>query len=468
MNSLRWRIAIVYAALFVAAIAIAALAISLAFRSILLNQAQARASLVAIEIRRTVAPFGLLSVGSDQAISAFVASQANLEHWSSATTIVQIDNPQGQPIGKSTNTGSFFFPPDRTLTAKTPTKTYVDKDLLVYDEAIVENGRTIAIAHVGERLDAMRQALAGARNILVIASLGAIVLVVIASILIASVVLNPVERLTAAMEEIGSERLDRRIGWSGRKDELGRLAAAFDRMLDRLQAAFARERQFISDASHELKTPLTVINANAQMLRRWADQNDRIRLESLDAIIDESAGLAGMVSGMLLLAKADTGEEIPKEPLDVNAVARDATELARPKAEGKGLSLSFEPSPDGAIVYGSQGLLRQLFGNLIDNAIKFTDSGEVDVRVYGHDDTVVGEVADTGSGIDDEALGHVFDRFYRTDKSRTRAIEGTGLGLAIVRSIARVHGGSVAAAKRPEGGSVFTVRLPRETLNESQ
>jgi heavy metal sensor kinase len=468
VNSLKWRIALLYAGLFVAAIVVAAVAISMVFRSILLNQAETRCTLIATEIRRTVAPFGLLSIGSDQAIAAFIASQANLEHWSSATTLVQIDNPAGQPIGKSSNTGSFFFPPDHTLTAKSPTKTYLLSDLLVYDEALAENGKIIAIAHVGERLDAMRQALASARDILVIVTLGVVVLIVIASILIASVVLNPVQRLTEAMEQIGSEQLDRRLDWGGRKDELGRLAAAFDRMLDRLQAAFARERQFISDASHELKTPLTVINANAQMLRRWADRDDRIRSESLNAIIEESSGLAGMVNGMLLLAKADSGEQIPKEPLDVNSVAREATELARPKAEGKGLTLKFEPSADGAIVYGSQGLLRQLFGNLIDNAIKFTDSGKVDVRVYGEEDTVVGEVSDTGTGIDDASLARVFDRFYRTDKSRTRAIEGTGLGLAIVRSIARVHGGSVGAAKRPEGGSTFTVRLPRETLNQSQ
>ncbi|MGH7683001.1 MAG: sensor histidine kinase, partial [Vulcanimicrobiaceae bacterium] len=332
----------------------------------------------------------------------------------------------------------------------------------VYDEALVQKGEVIGVAHVGERLDAVRQALRGARNIVIVVTLGAIVLVVLASIGIASLVLDPVKRLTATMEVIGSEQLSRRIGWSNRRDELGRLAAAFDRMLDRLQAAFARERQFISDASHELKTPLTVINANAQMLRRWADRDERIRRESLEAIIDESSGLAGMVSGMLLLAKADSGEQIPKEPIDLNAVARDATESARMKAEQKGLRLSFVPGSDGAIVYGSDALLHQLFTNLIDNAIKFTDRGGVDVAIQTSGDDVIAEVRDSGVGIDDESLSRVFDRFYRTDKSRTRAVEGTGLGLAIVRSIARVHGGTVAAGKRPEGGSVFTVSLPRE------
>jgi two-component system sensor histidine kinase ArlS len=462
LSSLKWRIAVAYGALFVVVLAIAALAMSLALRSILIQQSELRARTVATQIKRTVSPFGLSSLASDQAIASLIATQTNLEAWSSATTLVQIDNAKGEPIGKSTNTGSFLFPPDKSLTPKNPVKTYFLDDLLVYDEALVESGKVIAVAHVGERLDAVHQALVGARNIVIVVTLAAIVLVVLASILIASRVIDPVKRLTDAMEEIGSEQLDRRIGWSDRKDELGRLAAAFDRMLDRLQAAFARERQFISDASHELKTPLTVINANAQMLRRWADRDERIRRESLEAIIDESAGLAGMVSGMLLLAKADSGEQIPKEPLDLGAIAREATEAAQMKADQKGLNLSFNESANGAIVYGSDSLLRQLFGNLIDNAIKFTDRGSVDVAVRTGDDQVIGEVRDTGVGIDDESLARVFDRFYRTDKSRNRAIEGTGLGLAIVRSIARVHGGTVSASRRPGGGSVFTVRLPRE------
>jgi signal transduction histidine kinase len=335
------------------------------------------------------------------------------------------------------------------------------ENLVVYDEALVERGHIVAVAHIGERLDAVRQALTGARNILEIVTAAAAVLVVLISIAIASLVLDPVKRLTDAMEEIGSEQLGRRIGWSTRTDELGRLAAAFDRMLDRLQAAFARERQFISDASHELKTPLTVINANAQMLKRWADRDERIRRESLDAIIDESSGLAGMVNGMLLLAKADSGEQIPKEPLDLSGLARDVVDSARSRAEQKGLSLSLTPAA-GAIVYGSESLLRQLLSNLVDNAIKFTERGSVELVLSTTPDTVIAEVRDTGVGIDDESLARVFDRFYRTDKSRTRAIEGTGLGLAIVRSIARVHGGGVSAARRDGGGSVFTVRLPRE------
>ncbi|MBV8602916.1 MAG: HAMP domain-containing protein [Candidatus Eremiobacteraeota bacterium] len=433
----------------------------------MLNQAELHARVVARQIQRTLAPFGLFPAGSDQAIVEVIANQSNLESWSSPTTLVQIDNAEGQPIGKSTNTGSYFFPPDTSLTPQRPTKTTVADNILIFDEALVENGRVVAVAHVGERLDAMQQVLTGARDILLVVTIFALVVVVFASIAIASLVLDPVERLTEAMEEIGSEQLDRRVRWTSRSDELGRLAAAFDRMLDRLQDAFARERQFISDASHELKTPLTVINANAQMLRRWAERDDRIRADSIKAIIDESAGLAAMVNGMLLLAKADSGEQIPKEPVDLSAVAREAVDFLRDKAHQKGIALEIEAVP-GAFVYGSGGLLRQLFTNLIDNAIKFTERGGVFVRVRSEDVTVIGEVADTGVGIDDEALARVFDRFYRADKSRTRAVEGTGLGLAIVRSIARVHGGTVGAARGAAGGSVFWVRLPKEEHIESQ
>ena len=227
-----------------------------------------------------------------------------------------------------------------------------------------------------------------------------------------------------------------------------------------MQEAFARERQFISDASHELKTPLTVINANAQMLQRWGDRDETIRRESLAAIAAESAQLAAMVSGMLLLAKAESGDDIPKSELDLGPLARDVVAHAHERAAGKGVVLAGTGIEDDAVVVGDTGLLRQLIGNLVDNAIKFTDVGSVDVAVHRNRETVVVTVADTGVGIDPEQAERLFDRFFRSDASHTRSIEGTGLGLAIVRSIARVHGGRATAAARPEGGSVFSVVLP--------
>jgi len=173
------------------------------------------------------------------------------------------------------------------------------------------------------------------------------------------------------------------------------------------------------------------------------------------------------VNGMLLLAKAESGEDLPREPVALESVVGEAVAATRPRASEKGLELAYVPSAeaDTVSVLGDAALLRQLVTNLIDNAIKFTQHGRIDVTLNADaaQARAMIAVADTGSGIDERSLGRIFDRFYRTDASRDRAVPGTGLGLAIVRSIARVHGGTVSAARRPGGGTEFRVSLPMLT-----
>jgi signal transduction histidine kinase len=321
------------------------------------------------------------------------------------------------------------------------------------------------IVKVGESLNIYYQILNQVRELLAIMGVVAALLVGVMSYALSASALEPIDRLIGAMREIRSDQLDRRVGWTERLDELGQLARTFDAMLDRLEEGFARERRFISDASHELKTPLTIIHSNAQMLERWADEDVNIRRESLRAIRDESAALSRIVNGMLLLAKAESGDGLPREPVALDAVVAEAVKSAKSRADEKGLALGYrsQTTPGEPVVYGDPNLLRQLIGNLIDNAIKFTDRGRIDVRLAATGGHATVEVADTGIGIENEALGRVFDRFYRTDKSRNRAVPGTGLGLAIVRSIARIHDGSVEAGANPEGGTVFKVTLPTLT-----
>jgi signal transduction histidine kinase len=199
------------------------------------------------------------------------------------------------------------------------------------------------------------------------------------------------------------------------------------------------------------------------MLLRWADQDPTIRRESLDTIVRESADLAGMVNGMLTLAKADRGDEIPKEPLSLAQIVSEVTQNAMPRAAEKQIELRFSHSGT-PIVYGDANLLRQLVGNLIDNALKFSEGGRVDVGVGNDAQSAWIEVSDTGPGIPEAELSHVFGRFYRSDKARSRSVPGTGLGLAIVRSIARVHGGKATAGNAPGGGARFRVLLPRIQL----
>jgi signal transduction histidine kinase len=166
---------------------------------------------------------------------------------------------------------------------------------------------------------------------------------------------------------------------------------------------------------------------------------------------------------MLTLAKADRGDAMPKEPVALAQVASEVARHALPRAQEKHLDLTFAHDATPT-VYGDPGLLRQLVSNLVDNALKFTERGHVDVRVGGDAHRAWVEVADTGPGIPDAELGQVFERFYRADKARSRTVPGTGLGLAIVRSIARVHGGEVTAGSTPGGGASFRVVFPRMEL----
>jgi signal transduction histidine kinase len=453
--------------LIIIVIAFGAVAIDFAFRSLLIDQTTLSITQTAEQIERSAvaAPSFAFTEGP---LLLILSDRATLDRWASANEYVQIDTLQGQVVGKSSNLGELTFPPlhghgvERRI-GMLPVHGEQPGSMLVVDQVLTDaDGRAIAVAHVGARLDNVDALTARARTILLGVTLGAMLVILITSFFIAATAIDPIQKLTAAIAEIGSDRLDLRLRWS-RRDEVGRLAQAFDAMLDRLQSAFARERQFISDASHELRTPLTVINANAQLLQRWGDRDPAVRTQSLEAIAEESARLAGMVSGMLTLAKAESGDSIPKEPLVLERLIDDVAAHARERAAAKGLALDVRRA-DGAstIVVGDAGLLRQLVGNLLDNAIKFTESGGIEATIRRNGSRAIIEVADSGMGIEAASADHLFDRFFRGDPSHARTVEGTGLGLAIVRSIARIHGGTVAAQPRPEGGSLFTVTLPAE------
>lgn len=400
----------------------------------------------------------------------FYFNRSNLEQFEGPNTFIQVDNAAGYPLSKSDNLGGATIPPNDAVDAKSETA-YRNVDIAVdpaagprpylVEDRFVSQGNNAAVIHVAQPLDTLYHVFEQAQKAIVLTLAAAAIAVVLLSILLAAQATTPIDELSSAMREINFDRLSLRLRRPPRNDEVGRLAAAFNDLLARLEEAFARERRFISDASHELKTPLTSINANAQMLLRWGDREPEIRRESLETIAADSASLAAMVNGMLTLAKADRGDDVPKEPVSLAQIASEAVRGSAGRAAEKHLALTFEHEATPT-VFGDPGLLRQLVGNLVDNAIKFTESGSVDVRVGLDGDRAWLEVADTGPGIPDEELPRVFDRFYRTDKARSRSgVPGTGLGLAIVRSIARVHDGEVTAGRSPSGGALFRVVFPR-------
>jgi two-component system OmpR family sensor kinase len=404
-------------------------------------------------------PLGLQE-GSTSPLLVLLNSD-NLTYWSSPDTSIEIDNLSGNPLVKTANLGSERIAPAH-VDAAHPIA-YVnarvrDEPALVEDHFARIGGIEVVI-QVAQSLAIVEESASQARRTVAVVLAIAIGAVVILSFALAAQAINPINALSRAMRDIGYERLDRRLNWP-RGDEIGALAKSFDDLLSRLEAAFARERRFIADASHELRTPLTSINANAQMLLRWGERDERVRREALETIVRESSSLGEMVDGMLALARADRGEAIPRERVSLAGQAREVVNDAVQRARAKNIDLGLVAPDRPVYVEADANLLRQMISNLVDNAIKFTPRGSVEVAVGAEGTAAWIEVRDSGPGIPKEDLERIFERFYRADHSRTRSISGTGLGLAITRAIARVHGGEVHAARRPEGGSVFRVSLP--------
>jgi two-component system, OmpR family, sensor histidine kinase CiaH len=222
-----------------------------------------------------------------------------------------------------------------------------------------------------------------------------------------------------------------------------------------VQEAFERQHVFVADASHELRTPLAVIRANAEFL-----QERQPASEEAAEIVSETDRLSSLVDSLLAVARGDQNGAVVYDELDLGAVVEGSAASMRSLAAERGIVLDVSATPE-LRVRGSREQLRQLVVILVDNALRYTTSGgHVEVDVARRDGSAVVAVSDTGIGIPPEALGQVFERFYRADEARTRDSGGAGLGLAIARKLVDEHGGRIAAASTPGEGSTFTVTLP--------
>ncbi|MBI5947373.1 MAG: HAMP domain-containing histidine kinase [Chloroflexi bacterium] len=232
------------------------------------------------------------------------------------------------------------------------------------------------------------------------------------------------------------------------------------RALKPIQASLESQRRFVSDASHELRTPIAVVQANNELLIRHPEQTVEQNAGQVEAIAAETEHMARLVGDLLTLARADEGRvQLAREAVDLGELVTDVARDMKALAEAKGVSLEVAARP--AIVEGDSQRLRQLALILVDNAVKYTQGGgtvSITTRKAGRRAEMV--VTDTGVGIPGEHQGRIFDRFYRVDAARGPGAAGTGLGLAIAKWIAEVHGGRIAMQSEPGRGTTFTVRLP--------
>ncbi len=284
-------------------------------------------------------------------------------------------------------------------------------------------------------------------------------LTLIAGWLLAERALRPVSQLTETASAIAhSRRLGERVPVGDRHDEMGQMAETFNEMLDSIEQSHRLQQRFIADASHELRAPLTAIQANLELLERQEAMTPDEQHESAVEASREARRLGSLVADLLALARADAGIPLVKERVELDRVLLDAFSEARRLSSGQRLEVA-ELQP--VLVDGQPDRLKQLFLILLDNATKYTPAdGRITLSVRRTGDAAEVAVQDTGIGIPPEDLPHVFERFYRADPARGRDPGGTGLGLAIAYWIVEQHDGSVSLASQVGRGTTATVTLP--------
>jgi signal transduction histidine kinase len=303
-----------------------------------------------------------------------------------------------------------------------------------------------------EILDKLRFYMFGALGALFVASLGV-------GWVVAGRVLAPIGRITAVARDIQATDMSRRIELPGPDDELKQLADTFDAMLARLDAAFAAQRQFVADASHELRNPLAIIRTNADVALADPDATPDELRQTIVTVKRAGDRMSLLVDDLLALAQRQQ-PTLEHEPVDLGAAVAEASDDFVVPAETRDIVLDRAIAP-GVVVTGDREALKRVVANLLDNAVRLAPAGSrIRLATGSEGNRAWIAVTDEGPGISPEDQRHVFDRFWRADKARARSDGGSGLGLAIVRQVVESHGGEVRLHSKVGVGSSFVVWLP--------
>lgn len=267
------------------------------------------------------------------------------------------------------------------------------------------------------------------------------------------------ECLIRRLDNINVSHLSSRVSLPQGSQELDGLTRAINAMLERIDQGYQAQARFVSDASHELRTPISVIQGYANLLNRWGKDNPAARQEAIDAIVQESDSMARLVEQLLFLVRGDNDTQVVHlEQVDLTLVADEVARETQLLDTGQEIAAQLEPM---VLVWADPRLVKQAYRILVDNAVKYTpEGGHIRLSLCQEGGTARLAVTDDGPGIPREELGKLFQRFYRADQSRNRQTGGTGLGLSIAYWIAQRHGGWIEVTSRPGVGSRFTLVLP--------
>jgi two-component system OmpR family sensor kinase len=388
--------------------------------------------------------------------------------------IIQIFDAKGQIIATSKNTPeTITFPKEFFSTAlqgkqrfDTFTVTFSDRQKLivrVLTTPVFEDKTLRYIVQVARSLDTIQSALDDFKEILFVLLPLAIFLTGAIGAFLTKIALSPFDKMIRTVQKITAENLKLRIQIPDTQDEMQRLATTFNDMLERLEKAFSSQQHFIQDASHELKTPLTILQGELEVTLKKIRSAPEYE-EVLQSSLEEIKRISKIVEELLLLARfEDQQAKLDCSRFNVGTLIAAVADELNVLAQQKEITLSCAVNGP-LMITADEGKLKQVFLNILDNAIKYTGrSGNVSVHASRAADSLEIKISDTGIGIPSHDLPYIFDRFYRVDKSRSS--RGFGLGLAIAKSIVEAHHGSISAATPPTQGTHITIRLPLSPEN---
>jgi heavy metal sensor kinase len=333
-------------------------------------------------------------------------------------------------------------------------------ELLIHSLPFTARDGSRYVIETGASYDSIENVLQGLLLTLVIGLPAMIAIAATGGYWIMRRALKPLDEITSGAERITSSNLGERLPAVHSGDEIERLSQALNQMIARLDESFQYISRFTADASHELRTPLTVLRGELEVMAA-GERLDEVSRDTIGSALEETERLSRIVESLLAISKLDAGEaQMDRASFDLAELTTTTVEQMRLLAEDRDISLGCKTN--GAVtIEGDRARIKQVIVNLVDNAIKYTpEGGEVRVLVGAEIDLAVVQVEDDGAGIPEEALPHLFERFYRVDKARSRQMGGVGLGLAIVKSIVTAHGGKVTVESAEGRGSRFCIQLP--------
>ncbi|RLQ89979.1 sensor histidine kinase [Falsibacillus albus] len=390
--------------------------------------------------------------------------EKKLMPYLSSHSFIRIINKQSHVIAQSANDEHLAKKIKAKYSSKSTTQRRIvreeggEEQIIIYKQPINVNGQPVKILEIGERVIGLELGKDVLLSILAICTILGAVLSLLGGRWLSNIIIRPISNMINTMEDIEKSGIPKRISIQHEtKDELTKMAVTFNRMIGRLDANLERQKQFISDASHELKTPLTVIKSYADLLRRRGIQNAEITLEAIEAIHSEATRIQRMTERFLDLANTELEHDLDLISIHLASFCEKIFNQLKIAYKRE---IIFHYDNDALTIMADELKLKQVIIITIDNALKYS-TDRIDVYLEDHEHNAVIRVVDYGIGIPHNEIENIFERFYRVDKARSRATGGTGLGLSIAKNIMKQHHGEIKVKSTEGEGTEVELHLPK-------